>query len=145
MQQDPQLVFSPPGVLLPEPQHCLDKPRAPAGLAQAFGLAGAVLQAPQVPGVIAAFPAVKGLGADVKVAAGEAGICPMLAVVVQPLQPLPGLPGELGDPRQAGETSNCSLDNSHDTSIASPMFLNELRPRAFYARRPPPGAGYRRG
>ena len=43
-----------------------------------------------LPGVLAAFPALEGLRADAKAAAGETGIAIMTLIVVQPLQPLVG-------------------------------------------------------
>ena len=44
-----------------------------------------VLQVGQMPGVIAFLPAVEGLGADIKVAAGKPGIVTSRPVVVKPL------------------------------------------------------------
>ncbi len=43
-----------------------------------------------MPGVIAPLPAVKGLWADIKMAAGEAGIVTRGVVVIEPLKSLPG-------------------------------------------------------
>jgi hypothetical protein len=49
-----------------------------------FWLAGTVLQVIGIPGVIAAFPAVKGLRADAKVAAGKAGVTTVGIIVIKP-------------------------------------------------------------
>jgi hypothetical protein len=73
-QQHHQLVLTTAGILLPQTQHRLCQFRAPGGLAHPLGATGAVLQAAQVPPVVAATPTVEGLGADVEVATGQAGI-----------------------------------------------------------------------
>jgi len=54
---------------------------------------GTVLQAPKVMWVIASLSAIKGLGRDTKVAAGESSIAVIEMVVVKPLESLPGLFG----------------------------------------------------
>jgi len=55
-----------------------------------LGLARALLQTLYMPGVIALFPAVKSLGTDIIVAAGETSIVPLAVIVVKPFQSLPG-------------------------------------------------------
>jgi len=49
-----------------------------------------VFKAVQMPGIIASLPAVEGLGADIKVTAGETGIVTAGVVVVKPFESLPG-------------------------------------------------------
>ena len=56
-----------------------------------FRAARAILQALQMVGVIAAFPAIEGLRTYAKVAAGEAGILAMGMVIVKPFKSLLGL------------------------------------------------------
>jgi len=46
-----------------------------------------------MPRVIASLPAVKGLWADIKVAAGEASMVSMGVIVIKPFKSLPGFLG----------------------------------------------------
>ena len=57
-----------------------------------LGTVRTVLKALQMPGVIASLPAVEGLRADAKVAAGKLGIAITRLVVVKPFKSLPGFP-----------------------------------------------------
>ena len=43
-----------------------------------------------MPGVIASLPAVKSLGTDIEVAAGETSIVPTGVIVIKPFESLPG-------------------------------------------------------
>jgi hypothetical protein len=56
-----------------------------------FGAAGTVLKAVHMFWVIATFPAIKGLWADIKVPAGKAGIASVRMVIIKPLQSPGGL------------------------------------------------------
>ncbi len=49
-----------------------------------------LLQTPYMFGVIASLPAVKGLRADIKMAAGETSIVAMGIIVIKPFKSLPG-------------------------------------------------------
>ena len=55
-----------------------------------LGTVRTVLKALQMPGIIAPLPAVEGLRADAKIAAGESGILTTKVVVVKPFESLPG-------------------------------------------------------
>ena len=57
------------------------------------GTMRAVLQTLYMPGVIASLPAIKGLRADVKVAAGKTSIVSMGVIVIKPFKSLPGFLG----------------------------------------------------
>ena len=67
-----------------------------------LGTVRTILKALQMPGIIAPLPAVEGLRADAKIAAGESGIVSIRVVVIKPFKSLPGffsiapeaLPGE---------------------------------------------------
>jgi hypothetical protein len=58
-----------------------------------LGTVRMVFQAGQILGVIAPFPAIEGLRADVKVSAGKASIVTMRVVVIKPFKSLPGFLG----------------------------------------------------
>ena len=58
-----------------------------------LGTVRTVLQALQMPEIIASLPAVKGLGADIKMAAGEASIVPTGVLIIKPLKSLSGFSG----------------------------------------------------
>ena len=54
------------------------------------GPVGMILQTFYMPGVIASLPAIKSLGTDIEVAAGEASIVPTIVIIIKPLRSLPG-------------------------------------------------------
>ena len=54
------------------------------------GTVGMILQTFYMPGVIASLPAIKSLGTDIEVAAGEASIVPTIVIIIKPLKSLPG-------------------------------------------------------
>ena len=49
-----------------------------------------VSQTRWIPGVVASLPTVKGLGRDIKVAAGKTGIVTTGVIVIKPFKSLPG-------------------------------------------------------
>jgi len=55
-----------------------------------LGTVRTVLQAGYVLGVVASLPAVKGLRADIKMAAGETAVVTMGIVIIKLFEPLPG-------------------------------------------------------
>jgi len=64
-----------------------------------LGPVAMVLQALQVPGVIALFPAVESLRGNIKMATAKTSILTMGIVIIKPFESLPGLPGQLGGAR----------------------------------------------
>ena len=93
LQENDELVFTPPGILSPELEDpVLDRGRG-QGLPNMVGPSAPSLQGGQVIRVEPVLPAVEGLGRDAKMAAGQPGIL-ALGVVIEPLK-APG--GILGD------------------------------------------------
>ena len=74
--------------------------------------------------VVAAFPAIEGLGRDAEIPAGKSGVVPMGVIVVKPLEPLPGFLRQRNrDARQAFCTRYDATVYTHNAAIIAPSHL----------------------
>jgi hypothetical protein len=79
----------PARILASQRQDPLGQARRLGGLTPPVRTRRTVFKAPQVAGIIPTLPAIEGLAADPEVAAGQGGLAPMCAVVIEPAQSQP--------------------------------------------------------
>lgn len=133
LQQHRQFVLAPARIPLPQNTNPFGLLPRPSRLPPMERAVRTILQAAQVSGIVARFPAIERLPADPEMATRQSHIPPVGVILIEPGQPLASLPAQLGRaPLQVPGAGHSYPFNLHRDTLyrVSTIILNEYTPEA---------------